>query len=94
MATGVDGVDLVIGTSSFLREHSHGKDMAAITKAAIEVINYVKRYTSRHRIHIIKHILITDYVVKESKSDFLLKIPSAPTWSTCFRCTRLSTQLV
>ncbi|OAA50652.1 Homocitrate synthase [Metarhizium rileyi] len=42
VATGVDGVDLVIGTSSFLREHSHGKDMAAITKAAIEVINYVK----------------------------------------------------
>lgn len=40
----VDGVDLVIGTSSFLREHSHGKDMVAIEKAAIEVINYVKRY--------------------------------------------------
>ncbi|GAB0136289.1 Saccharopine dehydrogenase [Epichloe bromicola] len=40
--TGVDGVDLVIGTSSFLREHSHGKDMVAIEKAAIEVINYVK----------------------------------------------------
>lgn len=39
----VDGVDLVIGTSSFLREHSHGKDMVAIEKAAIEVINYVKR---------------------------------------------------
>ncbi|WVO15847.1 hypothetical protein L204_103509 [Cryptococcus depauperatus] len=30
--TGVDGVDVVIGTSSFLREHSHGKDMAWITK--------------------------------------------------------------
>ncbi|KAH7019137.1 hypothetical protein EDB80DRAFT_631966 [Ilyonectria destructans] len=40
--TGVDGVDVVIGTSSFLREHSHGKDMAYITKTAIEVINYVK----------------------------------------------------
>jgi hypothetical protein len=26
--TGVDGVDVVIGTSSFLMEHSHGKDMA------------------------------------------------------------------
>ncbi|KAG6017792.1 Saccharopine dehydrogenase [Claviceps pusilla] len=38
----LDGVDLVIGTSSFLREHSHGKDMVAIEKAAIEVINYVK----------------------------------------------------
>ncbi|BFZ64415.1 homocitrate synthase lys21 [Saitoella coloradoensis] len=40
--TGVDGVDVVIGTSSFLREHSHGKDMAYITKTAIEVINFVK----------------------------------------------------
>lgn len=28
--TGVDGVDVVIGTSSFLREHSHGKDMEYI----------------------------------------------------------------
>ena len=25
--TGVDGVDVVIGTSSFLRQYSHGKDM-------------------------------------------------------------------
>lgn len=40
--TGVDGLDIVIGTSSFLREHSHGKDMVYITKTAIEVINYVK----------------------------------------------------
>jgi homocitrate synthase len=40
--TGVDGVDVVIGTSSFLREHSHGKDMAYIKKTAIEVIEYVK----------------------------------------------------
>ena len=40
--TGVDGVDVVIGTSSFLREHSHGKDMEYITKSAIEVITYVK----------------------------------------------------
>lgn len=40
--TGVDGVDVVIGTSSFLREFSHGKDMAYITKTAIEVINFVK----------------------------------------------------
>ncbi|KAF4124095.1 homocitrate synthase [Geosmithia morbida] len=42
VATGVDGVDLVIGTSSFLREFSHGKDMAYIQKAALEVIDYVK----------------------------------------------------
>lgn len=40
--TGVDGVDVVIGTSSFLREFSHGKDMTYITKTAIEVINFVK----------------------------------------------------
>ncbi|KAG5999758.1 Saccharopine dehydrogenase [Claviceps lovelessii] len=40
--TGVDGVDIVIGTSKHLREHSHGKDMAYITKTAIEVIEYVK----------------------------------------------------
>lgn len=40
--TGVDGVDVVIGTSSFLMDHSHGKDMAYIHKTAIEVINFVK----------------------------------------------------
>lgn len=40
--TGVDGLDLVIGTSSFLREHSHGKDMEYIVKTAVEVIEYVK----------------------------------------------------
>ncbi|KAH6880441.1 hypothetical protein B0T10DRAFT_495419 [Thelonectria olida] len=40
---GVDGVDVVIGTSQFLREHSlGGKDMVAITKQAIEVIEYIK----------------------------------------------------
>lgn len=39
---GVDGVDVVIGTSSFLQKHSHGKDMEYITKTAIEVINYIK----------------------------------------------------
>lgn len=33
---GVDGVDLVIGTSSYLRTHSHGKDMTYIQKTAIE----------------------------------------------------------
>ena len=40
--TGVDGVDLVIGTSSYLRQFSHGKSMEMITKTAIEVIEYVK----------------------------------------------------
>ena len=33
--TGVDGVDVVIGTSSYLREHSHGKDMTYIRNTAI-----------------------------------------------------------
>lgn len=41
-SVGVDGVDVVIGTSSFLREFSHGKDMTYITKTAIEVITFVK----------------------------------------------------
>ncbi|KAL8837099.1 MAG: hypothetical protein Q9170_002656 [Blastenia crenularia] len=40
--TGVDGVDVVIGTSSYLREHSHGKDISYIVKTAVEVIEYVK----------------------------------------------------
>ncbi|RYP19026.1 hypothetical protein DL767_009721 [Monosporascus sp. MG133] len=40
--TGVHGVDLVIGTSSYLREFSHGKSMEMIQKTALEVIAYVK----------------------------------------------------
>ncbi|KAJ8653858.1 homocitrate synthase, mitochondrial [Lichtheimia ornata] len=40
--TGVDGVNVVMGTSSYLREFSHGKSMEYITKKAIEVIDYVK----------------------------------------------------
>ncbi|KAI9259506.1 homocitrate synthase [Phascolomyces articulosus] len=40
--TGVDGLDVVIGTSSYLREFSHGKDMDYITNKAIEVISYIK----------------------------------------------------
>ncbi|KAJ2231089.1 homocitrate synthase lys21, partial [Coemansia sp. RSA 485] len=36
--TGVDGLDVVIGTSSFLREFSHGKDMQYIIDTATEVI--------------------------------------------------------
>ncbi|KAF4445944.1 homocitrate synthase [Fusarium austroafricanum] len=39
---GVDGVDLVIGTSSFLREYSHGKSMDMIKSTALEVIAYIK----------------------------------------------------
>jgi len=40
--TGVDGLDIVIGTSSYLREFSHGKDMDYIAKQATEVINFIK----------------------------------------------------
>ncbi|ORX98321.1 homocitrate synthase [Basidiobolus meristosporus CBS 931.73] len=40
--TGVDGLDVVIGTSSFLRKFSHGKDMDYITQQATEVVNYIK----------------------------------------------------
>ncbi|KAF2129571.1 homocitrate synthase [Dothidotthia symphoricarpi CBS 119687] len=40
--TGVDGLDVVIGTSSYLREHSHGKDMTYIKNTALEVIEFVK----------------------------------------------------
>ncbi|OAD07482.1 hypothetical protein MUCCIDRAFT_151284 [Mucor lusitanicus CBS 277.49] len=40
--TGVDGVHVVIGTSSYLREFSHGKSMEYIKKTAIEVITYIK----------------------------------------------------
>jgi homocitrate synthase len=40
--TGVDGIDVVFGTSSYLREFSHGKDIQYIIESAQEVIEYVK----------------------------------------------------
>jgi homocitrate synthase len=40
--SGVDGVDVVIGTSSLLREFSHGKDIDQIIELASEVITYLK----------------------------------------------------
>ena len=42
IGTGVHGLDIVFGTSSILREHSHGKDMAYIIETAQEVIKFVK----------------------------------------------------
>ncbi|KAL6884890.1 Homocitrate synthase [Trichoderma ghanense] len=42
VATGVDGVDVVIGTSQILRDHSHHKSMAEITETAIEVVKWIK----------------------------------------------------
>ena len=40
--SGVDGVDVVIGTSSMLREFSHGKDLEQITDMALEVVDYIR----------------------------------------------------
>jgi len=40
--TGVDGVDVVIGTSSVLRKFSHGKDIDEIADMALEVVSYVR----------------------------------------------------
>jgi len=42
IATGVDGVDVVIGTSSYLREFSHGKSIDEIIDLAGEVITYLR----------------------------------------------------
>ena len=39
--TGVDGVDIVIGTSSYLRDFSHGKDIDQIIDLASEVVAYL-----------------------------------------------------
>ncbi len=39
--TGVDGVDVVIGTSSMLREFSHGKSIEEIIDLALEVVEFV-----------------------------------------------------
>ncbi|THF88779.1 homocitrate synthase [Deinococcus sp. KSM4-11] len=40
--TGVHGLDLLFGTSSFLREFSHGKDIAGIIASAQKVIGWIK----------------------------------------------------
>jgi homocitrate synthase len=40
--TGVDGVDVVIGTSSYLRQFSHGKSIEEIIDLAQEVVSYLK----------------------------------------------------
>jgi homocitrate synthase len=39
--TGVDGVDIVIGTSSYLREFSHGKSIPQIIDLAQEVVSFL-----------------------------------------------------
>lgn len=40
--TGVNGVDIVIGTSSYLREFSHGKSIDKIIEMAQEVLDYLR----------------------------------------------------
>jgi len=42
--TGVDGIDVVFGASSYLREFSHGKDIQYIIQSAREVIEYIKSH--------------------------------------------------
>lgn len=42
--TGVDGIDILFGTSSILREFSHGKDIPAIVESAQEVIQYIQSH--------------------------------------------------
>ncbi len=41
IATGVDGIDLLIGTSSMLREFSHGMDIPTILERASEVVTHL-----------------------------------------------------
>jgi homocitrate synthase len=40
--TGVDGVDILFGTSSYLRRFSHGKSIDQIIDTALEVVSFVK----------------------------------------------------
>ena len=42
LETGVDGIDVVIGTSSILREFSHGKDLPTIARMAREVVQTIR----------------------------------------------------
>jgi homocitrate synthase len=47
--TGVDGLDVVIGTSSMLREFSHGKGIDEIIDLALEVVAFVRSQGIRVR---------------------------------------------
>ncbi|MFN8473939.1 MAG: homocitrate synthase [Anaerolineae bacterium] len=40
--TGVDGIDTVIGTSSYLRQFSHGKSIDQIVDLAAEVLTFIR----------------------------------------------------
>jgi homocitrate synthase len=41
----LDGIDIVIGTSSLLRRFSHGKEIPQIIESAAEVLSYIKEVT-------------------------------------------------
>ena len=47
--TGVDGLDVVIGASSMLREFSHGKSIEQIIDVALEVVEFVRSQGIRVR---------------------------------------------
>lgn len=40
--TGVDGVNMMFGTSELLRRHSHGKNLEEILERALEVISFLR----------------------------------------------------
>ena len=40
--TGVDGIDVLFGTSSYLREFSHGKSIRQIIDSAVQVVEFIK----------------------------------------------------
>lgn len=42
LETGVQGIDLVIGTSSYLREFSHGMAMTQVIDRAVEVLSWIR----------------------------------------------------
>ncbi|MFP3896386.1 MAG: homocitrate synthase [Anaerolineales bacterium] len=42
VSAGVDGIDVLIGTSSMLREFSHGRDIPAIIDMAKDVVSYIR----------------------------------------------------
>lgn len=44
LETGVDGIDVVFGTSRYLREYSHGKSMDQVIETAIEVVEYIRSH--------------------------------------------------
>ncbi|MDZ7262810.1 MAG: homocitrate synthase [candidate division KSB1 bacterium] len=43
LETGVDGINLFMGTSQYLQKYSHGKSMDQILEKTSEVINYARR---------------------------------------------------